>query len=181
MLRVTHCNTHSNSGILKDCARWFTHLYAKLHKNNSRFFFRALFCLLLVLWRGVWYNIGRWSHHLKVLKKISEKSMRMLLQQQRQSTRFQVNKRPQQWNHFSRAHHVCTYVTPLSSDPNTILVSGIVALIAWIAEYLKVWSCTCWSYTPSYLSPYFFFNCESRIVYVVLCLSNVCGNIFNNK
>jgi len=29
------------------------------------------------------------------------------------------------------------------SDTNTLVVIGIVALIAWIAEYLKVFSCTC--------------------------------------
>ena len=29
------------------------------------------------------------------------------------------------------------------SDTNTLMVIGILALIAWIAEYLKVFQCTC--------------------------------------
>jgi hypothetical protein len=29
------------------------------------------------------------------------------------------------------------------SDTNTLLVMGILALIAWIAEYLKVFQCSC--------------------------------------
>ena len=29
------------------------------------------------------------------------------------------------------------------SDTNTLMVIGILALIAWVAEYLKVFQCTC--------------------------------------
>ena len=29
------------------------------------------------------------------------------------------------------------------SDTNTIMVIGILALIAWVAEYLKVFQCSC--------------------------------------
>jgi len=42
-----------------------------------------------------------------------------------------------------REEQVAAPVIDAISDTNTLLIIGILALIAWIAEYLKVFQCTC--------------------------------------